>query len=348
MPEIKSYPELLRSIRKKSFHNVYILHGEEAFYIDALTEALQENVLTEDEKSFNETIVYGKDVDVKYIIDCLRRYPTFAAYQVVIVKEAQDLKQMELLEKYLEHPVESSILVLAHKHKSLDKRKKWIKGIEKSDKIVIFESKKLYDNQVGAWIRDYLTDKQYKVDAKALELLTQYLGNDLAKIANELDKLMINIPPSVTILSQHIQENIGISKDYNVFELQAALAQKNTLKTFEIIRNFINNPKEQPLPMVFGALYNFFSKVYQLNFHRQESDSELAKIIGVSPFMLKEYKAALQHYKKTNLEEVLHLIKNYDLRSKGIALDYKDDLLFSESTPYEGLLTEFVYHVLNS
>ena len=131
MPEIKSPYEPIKSIKKKSFHNVYILHGEEAFYIDEITTALQENILTEDEKSFNETIVYGKDVDVKYIIDCLRRYPTFAAYQVVIVKEAQDLKNIELLEKYLQNPVETSILVLAHKHKSLDKRKKWVKSIEK-------------------------------------------------------------------------------------------------------------------------------------------------------------------------------------------------------------------------
>lgn len=348
MSEYKSFTDLEKLVKKREFHNVYILHGEEAFYIDEISKLLDTTVLTEDEKSFNHTILYGKDSDSKHIIDCLRRYPTFAPYQFVLVKEAQDLKTLDGLKDYFKNPVPTSILVLAHKHKSLDKRKTWVKDIAKSDKIAVFESKKLYDNQVGGWIQNYLTDRQYRIDAKALDILTQYLGNDLAKISNELDKLMINIPPSVTLLSAHIQENIGISKDYNVFELQTALASKNQAKAFSIVRYFVSNPKDNALPMITGAFYNFFSKIYILNFCRNMSDGDMAKAAGVSPFMLKDYKTALQNYKRPALEAIIGTIKDYDLRSKGISIDYKDDLLFSESTPYEGLLTELVYNIISA
>jgi DNA polymerase-3 subunit delta len=348
MAEFKNFEELAKLIKKGDYHNVYILHGVEAYYIDELTKLLDNQVLTEDQKAFNHTVVYGKDSDSKHIIDCLRRYPTFAPYQFVLVKEAQELKTIDGLKDYFKNPVPTSILVLAHKHKSLDKRKSWVKEVTKSDKIAVLETKKLYDNQVGTWIRDYLGHRQYKADPKALDMLVQYLGNDLSKVANELDKLMINIPPSVTLMASHIQENIGISKEYNVFELQTALAMKNQAKAVAIVRNFVANPKDNALPMITGAFYNFFSKVYVMCFCRGMGDGDLAKAAGVSPFMIKDYKTALQNYKRGSLEQVISTIRDYDLRSKGIALDYKDDLLFSESTPYEGLLLELVYRIISA
>ena len=345
MPEIKDFNKLLQQVEKKQYQPVYALHGEEAYYIDLICESIEKNALDEAEKDFNFSLLYGKDVEVSQIIDNARQFPTFAERRVVIVKEAQELKNIEQLEKYVSNPVESTVLVIAHKHKSFDKRKSWVKTLEKSDKIALFESKKLKDREVTGWILDYLQAKNYKIDPKALELIGGYLGNDLSKVSNELDKLMLNIPPSTTINAQHVQENIGISKDYNVFELQAALANKNLSKAIAIARHFCANPKENGLPAITAVLFNFFSKLYALSFLRGQSDKDMAAAVGVAPFMLGEYKMALQKFQRADIERVVLLLRDYDLRSKGVALAYTDDLLFSDTTGYEGLLTELVWQI---
>ncbi len=345
MPEFTDFNKLLQQVEKKQYLPVYALHGEEAYYIDLICESIEKNALEEGEKDFNFSLLYGKDVDVPTIIDNARQFPTFAERRVVIIKEAQDLKNIEQLEKYVSKPVDSTILVIAHKHKSFDKRKSWVKLLAKSDKIALFESKKLKDKEVTNWILDYLQERRYKIDPKALELISGYLGNDLSKVANELDKLMLNIPPTTTINAQHVQENIGISKDYNVFELQAALANKNLPKAIAIAKHFCANPKDNGLPAITAILFNFFSKLYALSFLRGQSDKDMAAAVGLAPFMLGEYKMAMQKFARTDIERIILLLRDYDLRAKGVALAFTDDLLYSDTTGYEGLLTELVWQI---
>ncbi len=347
MSEIKSFSALQSDLHKRKYVPIYFLHGEESYYIDEITKYIEHEILNETDKAFNLTVLYGKDIDFKTVLDNVKRYPVMAERQVVIIKEAQDLKTLDSLAPYFENPLDTTLLVLAHKHKSLDKRKKYVKTLEKSDKVALFESAKLKDQEVAGWIRDYLARATYKAADNVVEMLAQYLGNDLSKISNELDKLMLNVPASTPLTLEHVQKNIGISKDYNLFELQAAMGRKDHTKAQQIVRYFIGNPKENPLPVVVGILYSYFSKLYMLSFHRQKSDREIEAETGIRSFFLRDYKGALAHYNRTELENAIKTLHEYDLRSKGIALHYKDDLLFSDSTEYDGLLTELVYKIMN-
>lgn len=353
-----THKDIIKSIQKGDIAPVYFLHGEEDFYIDEVSKFIENKLLTEDEKAFNLTVLYGKEIDFKTVLDSARRYPVMASRQVVIVKEAQELKTIDNLEPYIENPLDTTVLVFAHKHKTLDKRKKLGKTLEKAvkaNKAVVFESKKLYDNELPGWIANYIKEEGYSIDPQAADMLAEYLGNDLSKITNELDKLMINQPKGSQIQKDTIQQNIGISKDYNVFELQAALADRNAMKSYQIVQYYMANPKSGPLPMVLGILYGFFSKAYICAFQPNKYDDTLAKAIGQKTYgppspgkmskRFADYRNATKNYSIPQLERIIHLLKEYDLRSKGVGLPYVGDE-FSESTDQGELMRELVMKIL--
>ncbi|BDS09958.1 DNA polymerase III subunit delta [Aureispira anguillae] len=332
-----SYKQVLNSLQKKEYFPIYLLHGEESFYIDELTKYIEENVLDETAKAFNQTVLYGKEIDYKTVLDSARRYPVMSDKQVVIIKEVQELKTLDKLEAYFQNPLDSTILVLAHKHKKLDKRKKYAKALTGSKKVCVFESTRLYDNQVPNWINNYLKDKNISIKPAATNLLAEYLGTNLSKISNELDKLTINLPAGAAIDKHIIQKNIGISKDFNVFELQQALGRRDKFKSFLIVKYFIANPKNHPLPMITATLYNFFSKVYVCQSMLRASDVEIAAAIGANKFFVKDYKLAAKHYTRPQLESVIAVLKEYDLRSKGV---------HNASIPHGELLREMIVKIL--
>lgn len=332
-----SYKQVLNSLKKKEFFPIYLLHGEESFYIDELTKHIEENVLDDTAKAFNQTVLYGKEIDYKTVLDSARRYPVMSEKQVVIIKEAQELKTIDKLESYFQNPLDSTILVLAHKYKKLDKRKKYAKALTGSNKVCVFESTRLYDNQVPNWINNYLKDKNIAIKPAATNLLAEYLGTDLSKISNELNKLTINLPEGTAIDKHIIQRNIGISKDFNVFELQQALGKRDRFKSFLIVKYFIANPKNHPLPMITATLYNFFSKVYICQSLLRASDGEIASAIGANKFFVKDYKIAAKSYNRSQIEAIITTLKEYDLRSKGVN---------NVSIPHGELLREMIVKIL--
>ncbi|MDR2907857.1 MAG: DNA polymerase III subunit delta, partial [Bacteroidales bacterium] len=253
-----TFEQIIQNLQNKIYHPIYLLHGEESYFIDEISDYIEKNVLDEMEREFNLTILYGRDCTVDAIVSAAKRYPMMANYQVIIVKEAQDVPKLENLVEYVEKAVPTTILVLAHKTKKVDSRKVFFK---RADKIgVTFEAKKLYENQVPAWIKEFVAKKGYAIDTKSSSLLVEYLGGDLSKIANELEKLMLNIPPKSDITPEIIEKYIGISKDFNVFELNKALATKNVLKANQIITHFALNPKENPIQKVIPIVFSFFLK----------------------------------------------------------------------------------------
>jgi DNA polymerase-3 subunit delta len=332
-----THQEIVKSIRAKQYKPVYFLHGEESYYIDAISKYIEENVLSEGERSFNQMIFYGKDADAKTLIDTASRYPMMASHQVVILKEAQDMKGLQDLQRYIEKAVPTTIFVICHKYRKLDARTRLAKALKAH--AVVFESKKLYDNQVADWISDYLKRKKMTIGPNAAHLIGEYLGTDLSKIANELEKLVINLPQGTAVNEKHIQDNIGISKDFNVFELQRALGTRNVVKANQIINYFISNPRKNPLVVVVGALYNYFSKVFILHFMSQSADAEISRALKLrSDYFLKEYKVTARNFNLPRTKKVIHLLKEYDLRSKGVGND---------STSEGELMKELVWKILH-
>ena len=264
------YDQILKELKSKQYRPIYFLHGEESYFIDEISHYIEKNVLSESEQAFNQTILYGKDVDHLAILDTARRYPMMSPYQVVLLKEAQDMRTLPELLSYIEKPMESTLFVICYKHKRYNFNSKFGKALKKH--AVVFESKPLYDNQVPGWISIYLKSRKLRITPKAAELIAEYLGADLSKVANELDKLAINLPPGTEVNDQHIEANIGISKDYNIFELQRALGQRDVLKANRIINYFAANPRKNPMPVLIGALYSYFSKVYQ--YHAAKNSPE--------------------------------------------------------------------------
>lgn len=312
-----TYTELIKSVKAKQYHPVYFLYGPEAYYIDLFSKYMEENVLPESEKAFNQLILYGKDTDSRTLIDTASRYPMMAPYQLVILKEAQEMKTLQDLLPYIEKPVSTTILVICHKYKSFDKRTRFAKAIVKNS--LVFESKKIYDNKMPDWVASYLKRKKLNIDPEATTLIAEYLGTNLSKVSNELDKMAINVPTGSMINTKMVQDNIGISKDYNVFELQKALGSRNPEKTQRIINYFIANPRSNPPVVVIATLYNFFSKVYKAHFVKHLGDHELVKTLGLrSQYFLKDYKLAMRHYNRPRTEKVIEILREYDLKSKGV------------------------------
>ncbi len=334
-----AHKKIITALKKKDFKPVYFLHGAESYPIDQITNYIEQHVLTDAEKAFNQTVVYGKDADVYAIIDQARRYPMMAERQVIILKEAQDMKTLKSLQSYIEKPTESTLLVIAHKHKKLNMNSKFGKALKAN--ALVFESKKLYDNQVPDWIAGYLKSHKLTIEPNACQLVAEYLGADLSKIANELDKLAINLSPGTLVTPALIEQYIGISKDYNVFELQKVLARRDVLRANRIVNYFAANPKKGPMPVVIASLYNFFHKVFLLHFYRNHSEGEILSALGLrSPFFLKEYRLAARHYNIPQTEKIMMLLKEYDLKSKGVGY-------IATGKPEGALLKELVWKVLH-
>lgn len=308
--------QILTNLKKKIYHPVYLLHGEEPYYIDVVSDYIENNVLDETEKEFNQTILYGRDVDVASVVAMAKRYPMMSNHQVVIVKEAQDLTKIEELNSYFDNPLESTILVLCHKYKKVDKRKAFTKTVEK--KGILFESTKLYDDKIPDWITRYVQERSFTINLRTAQLLTETLGNDLTKIVNELSKLFINLPAQSEITPELIERNIGISKDFNIFEFQKALGELNILKCNQIINYFAANPKENPLPKLIAVLHGFFVKIMIYHQNKTFQQKELAALLGVNPYFLKDYQKAASNFSISKAANNIGILREYDLKSKGI------------------------------
>jgi len=332
-----TYEEIISDLKKRIFKPVYFLAGEEPYYIDLITDHIEEKVLSEAEKSFNQIILYGEDTTVPAIIETARRFPMMSSHQVVIVKEAQTLKKIEDLIYYLEKPLLSTILVLNYKYKTVDKRTKFYKTLD--NLAVYFESVRLRDYQVPAWIERYLMIQGIKADPNASAMLTEYLGTDLHKIANELDKLIITLPAGKPVITTAlIEKNIGISKDYNNFELQKAVGEKNVLKANMIIHHFANNPKDNPITLTIASLFSYFSKLLTYHYLADKSKNNAAAALKVNPYFVKDFEASAGKYNISKTVQIISLLRTYDMKSKGYG-----DL---SSEPGD-LLKELIFKILH-
>ncbi len=343
-----SHIQIIESIKKKDFKPVYFLHGEESFFIDEITQFFENDILTEGEKSFNFSVFYGKEHDYKTVRDNAYRFPMMASHQVIIVKEAQEMKSLAELKDYIEKPSPTTLLLICYKHKKYDMRSAFGKALKA--KATVFESKKLYENQIPQWIQNHIQSVGFSIENNALELLTEHLGSNLSKIVNEVEKLSINLKKGTKITPQHIQDNIGISKDYNVFELQEAIGSKNQFKTFQIVHHFSSNSKKYPLMMTLSSLYGFFSKLYiAISFHRS-SDLEMAQALGfkfsnpskaqyAAKFRVEKFRKSLRYYSRPQIESIFSILKEYDLKYKGVN---------NVNTPESELLKEMVVKILNA
>jgi len=317
--------EIIKDFKNRKLKPVYLLHGEEPYFIDVVSNYAEHELLSDAEKGFNQTVLYGKDTDIMTVLNAAKRYPMMSDYQLVVVKEAQDMKWgkedddkkgIDPVLSYLENPLRSTVLIFCYKYGKFDKRKKTYKAIDKNG--LVFESTSLYDNKIPAWIEDYAADKGYKIDGPASAMMAEYLGNDLSKIANELDKLMLNVTKGHTITLQHVQDNIGISREYNVFELQSALSRKDPFKVNQIINYFEANPKSNPMVLVLGNLNNFFSKVLLYHYAKDKSPQNLARELGVNSYFIKDYELAARSYNYGKTMQIISLLREYDLKSKGV------------------------------
>ncbi|MFP4059234.1 MAG: DNA polymerase III subunit delta [Bacteroidota bacterium] len=308
----------MQDLKNKIYKPVYLLTGDEPFYIDIITKYIQDNILSEEEKTFNQTVLYGKDTDVPSIINAARRYPMMTNQQVIIVKEAQQIKKIEDLLIYVEKPLQSTLLVINYKYKSIDKRTKFVKAVQ--NKGVFFESKKWYDYQIPEWISGYMKAKKVTIDPEASMLLTEFLGNDLSKIANELEKLLITLPAGTNqVTPQDIERNIGISKDYNNYELNKALFYKDVVKANRIVLYFSKNQRDNPVNVTISTLYFAFSKLL-LYFYlsRKGSDrNSIASALKIHPFFVKDYETGSKKYSFNKTMQVISLLREYDMKSKG-------------------------------
>ncbi|MER3317099.1 DNA polymerase III subunit delta [Flagellimonas lutimaris] len=328
--------EIVSEINNGNPKPIYFLMGEEPYYIDRISQYIANNVLTEDEKGFNQMVLYGKDTSVDEVVANAKRFPMMAQYQVVIVKEAQHLSRtIESLVSYAENPQPTTILVLCYKYKKLDKRKKLYKTIKKSGEL--FESKKLYENQVADWIRRTLAGKKYKISPKSCVMLVEFLGTDLSKISNELDKLTLIVPVTTEITPELIEEHIGISKDFNNFELKKAIGERNVKKASRIIDYFAQNPKDNPFVVTITLLNTFFTQLLQYHGLNDHSPGNVAKILGVNPYFVNEYVVAAKNYPMKRVSGIISSLRTLDLKGKGVG---------ASNMAQADLLKELLYEIV--
>ncbi|RHI11710.1 DNA polymerase III subunit delta [Bacteroides sp. AM16-24] len=310
--------DILKELRAKQYRPVYYLMGEDPYYIDLIADYITDNILTETEKEFNLTVVYGADVDIATVINAAKRYPMMSEHQVVVVKEAQNIRNMEELSYYLQKPLLSTILVICHKHGVLDRRKKLAAEIEKTG--VLFESKKVKDAQLPAFITSYMKRKGIDVEPKATAMLADFVGADLSRLTGELEKLIITLPKGHTrVTPEQIEKNIGISKDYNNFELRSALVEKDVLKANKIIKYFEENPKTNPIQMTLSLLFGFFSNLMLAYYAPEKSEQGIANMLGLrTPWQAKDYLAAMRRYNGVKTMQIIGEIRYADAKSKGV------------------------------
>ncbi|MDO6808973.1 DNA polymerase III subunit delta [Zobellia galactanivorans] len=308
---------IVTDIKNGTIKPIYFLFGEEPYYIDAISSYIEKNVLADEEKGFNQVVLYGKDVTIDDIVANAKRYPMMAERQVVVVKEAQHLvRTIENLTSYVENPQTTTVLVMCYKYKKLDKRKKLYKAVQKAG--VLFESKKLYENQVSDWIRKNLHGRGYSISHKAAILLTEYLGTDLSRINNELQKLELVLPKESEITPADIEEHIGISKDYNNFELKKAIGERNILKATRIITYFAQNPKDNPFVLTVTLLNTFFTQLLQYHGLKDHSSKSVASALRINPYFVGEFQTAARNYPMKKVSGVISALREMDMKGKGV------------------------------
>ncbi len=338
MQKETTYEDIVRNVKNRIYAPVYFLMGEEDYYIDRIADYILDTVLTDAEKEFNQTVLFGTDTDIATVINAARRYPMMSEHQVVVVKEAQGLKNLENLTFYLQKPLLSTILVFCYKHGALDRRKKIVAEIEKAG--VLFESKRLKDSQLPGFITSYLKRRKVEIDPKASEMMAEFVGTDLNRMAGELEKLVITLPAGQRrVTPEQIERNIGISKDYNNFELRNALMAKDVLKANLIVKYFSDNPKNNPLQVTLAVLFNFFSNLMLAYYAPQKTDQGIAAQLGLrSPWQAKDYMNAMQRYSGVKVMQIVNAIRNCDAKSKGVG---------NSSVSDGELLRELVYFILH-
>lgn len=329
--------QIVADIQKGNIKPIYFLMGEEPYYIDAVSDYIEKHVLSEEEKGFNQMVLYGRDIAIDDIVSNAKRYPMMAERQVVIVKEAQDLaRTIEKLSNYAENPQPTTVLVLNYKYKTIDKRKSLYKTIKKNG--VVFESKKLYENQVADWIRRVLSGQNYGIAPKAAQMLVEFLGNDLSKINNELEKLKIILPEGTQFTPEHIEQNIGISKDYNNFELRKAIGERNSVKAFKIVNYFANNPKDNPMVVTVSLLFSFFSQLLHYHGLHDKNPRNVASALKINPYFVNEYVTAARNFPMKKVSSVVSVLREFDVKSKGVN---------SNAVPQGDLLKELMVRILS-
>lgn len=338
MTKVFTYEEIVRDVKNGVYVPIYFLMGEEDYYIDRISEYIADRVLTEAEKEFNLTILYGADTDIATIINSAKRYPMMSKYQIVMVKEAQNLKNLDELTYYLQKPLMSTILVFCYKHGVLDRRKKLAAEIEKAG--ILFESKKLKDAQLSGFISSYLKRKRVDIEPKASEMMAEFVGADLNRMAGELEKLVITLPDGCSrITPEQIERNIGISKDYNNFELRNALISKDVLKANLIVKYFNNNMRNNPLQVTLAVLFGFFSNLMLTYYAPGKSEQEIASFLGLrSPWQAKDYLAAMKKYSGVKVMQIIGEIRLCDAKSKGVK---------NSSVSDGDLLRELIYFIMH-
>jgi DNA polymerase-3 subunit delta len=307
---------ILSDWKKQVFKPVYWLEGEEEYYIDKLVDFAEHQILNESDSSFNLTVFYGRDAAWADVINACRRYPMFSERKVVLLKEAQHMRDVEKLEAYIENPLASTVFIVAYKDKKIDGRSKMAKLLKQ--KAVLVSTKKIYDNQLPEWTQELIGSKGFSISPKGLALLVDHIGNDLVRIENEVEKISINLGKRKTITEEDIEEFVGVSKDFNVFELQSALAKKDLAKSIRIVQYFESNPKAAPIQLVLPSLYGFFSKVFMVFGAAGKDEKTVAAAIGVNPFFVKDYLQAAKVYYYQGIERILLLLHQYNLKSIGV------------------------------
>jgi DNA polymerase-3 subunit delta len=327
---------LIKNIREKNFEKIYFLHGEEAYFIDEIEAALCDHVLEEHERDFNQTIVYGKDAELLSLISELKGFPMMAERRLIILREAQDFKQLDELDSYFQQPSESTVFVVCHKYKTFDARKKSLKSAAKNG--VIYRSDKVRDYQLPDWIQTYVKSTGYTISGKASMLLAEFLGNDLSRIVNELKKLQIILEKGTAINEVHIEENIGISKDYNVFELTNALGAHDIPKAFKIVNYFDQNPKSTDIVVVISMVFRFYTQLMRIHFLPNKSKEAVAGALRVPPFAATELINAAKVYNPKKIAANIAILHEYDLKSKGVG---------NSSYSQGELMREMIFRLMN-
>jgi DNA polymerase III subunit delta len=330
-----SAEKIIAGWKQQQFKPIYWLEGEEDYYIDVVIDYAEHKILSESEAGFNLTVFYGRDADWSAVVNACRRYPMFAERQVVLLKEAQQMRDIDKLTGYVENPLASTIFVVSYKEKTLDGRTALSRLLKK--KAEVFTSKKIYDSKLPEWITELVQAKGFSIAQKAVMLLADHIGNDLSRIANEVNKVLVNLGGEKLITEDDIENYVGVSKEYNVFELQDALGKKNLAKAIKIINYFEGNPKAAPIQMVLPALYNYFSKAYMLFAMQGKDDKTAAAAIGVNPFFIKDYQAIVRNYSFSGVEQALLLLHQYNLRGVGVG---------DTGTPDASLLKEMVVKMM--
>ncbi|GEM53991.1 DNA polymerase III subunit delta [Flavobacterium branchiophilum NBRC 15030 = ATCC 35035] len=329
--------KIVNDIKAGNIKPIYFLMGEEPYYIDKISDYIEKNVLSEDEKGFNQSVLYGRDVTIEDIVGSAKRYPMMADRQVVVVKEAQELSRtIDKLESYAAQPMATTVLVICYKYKTLDKRKKVTKLIEKNG--LVFESKKLYENQVGLWITRVLKGKNLTIEPKANAMLVEFLGTDLNKINNEIEKLQIILPSGAAITPKIIEDNIGFSKDFNVYEFRKAIGERNQVKAYKIAHYFAENPKEHPIVATTSLIFSYFVQLLQYHGLKDKSSKNVAVVLKINPYFVKDYDIALKNYPMRKVSAIVATLRDIDVKSKGVG---------GNSIPMGDLLKEMLIGIFN-